>query len=204
MESSASAKIEITAPRRFNLGAVLLVSAFGIFPALPVIASILAVSVLQFGLMTFLVPLAGLAAAALLVPFGFGNPYVTYLVRRMNPDAAKNPDALVVQLTLSPRLRSGLRAVLEDADDVGILTRTGGDVSFSGDSVKLTLPRTEITSVRPQNIGWRGMYVSGRRIEVVVASLPNVQSLEFAERSAWLLPTSKKITKKLYHQLTNL
>ena len=202
MESSSSAKIEITAPRRFNLGAVLIVSLFGIFPALPVIASILIVSVVKIGVATFIIPLLGLAAAALLVPFGFGNPYVVYLVRKLSPEGARDPNSFIVQLTVSPRVRSGIRAVLEDADDIGILTCTATELSFTGDSVKLTIPRSQLTRIQPQNIGWRGMYVSGRRIELVVAGLPNVETLEFAERSALLLPTSRKITKTLYQQIT--
>lgn len=201
MESSNAAKIEITAPRRFTLGAVLIVTAFGIFRAVPIIAAILIVSVLQLGLVTFLLPLAALAITAVFIPFGLGNPYITKLVHDTNPEAAESPENFIVQLTLTPRVRSGLRAVLEDADDIGVLICNGRELTFSGDSVSLNLPVSQITSVRPQNPGLRGLFFYGRRITLVVTGLPGVQSMEFAERSSWLLPTSKRITKQLYQHL---
>jgi len=201
--SSTTAKIEIAAPRHFTTGAVLMVSAFGVIPFVPVLISILVVSVLKVGLATFLILALALGASAMFLPFGLGNPHVTRLVRKMHPDAGKSPDSFIVQLTLSPRLRSGLRAVLEDADDVGVVTFNGSELSFKGDSVWLSLPLSQISRVRPQNIGWRGLYVYGRRIELIVSGLPNVGCLEFAERSSWVLPASRRITKQLYQHLTS-
>ena len=55
---------------------------------------------------------------------------------------------------------------------------------------------------RSQNIGLRGLFVYGRRIKVVPSGLPQIESLEFAERSSWLLPDSRRITRKLAERLS--
>jgi hypothetical protein len=198
-----TAKIEIAAPHRFKIGAVLAMCVYGILPALPIFAAIFVVSVLRIGPATFLIPLLALAVSAAILPLGFGNNFVVRLVRGVHPDAGKTPDSFIVQLTLSPRLRSGIRALVEDADDVGLLTFNDSALAFKGDSITLTIPRDQISKVEPKNIGWRGLYLYGRRIRVVVPGLPNVGSLEFAERSSWWLPASRKITKQLYQCLLN-
>jgi hypothetical protein len=201
--SANAAKIEIGPPRLFKLGAVLIVSAYGGLLAAPFVAALLLVSVLQLGILTILIPVLAVVLATILLPLGLGNPYVSRLVRSINP-AAGNPDGgFIVQLTLTPRARSGLCAMIEDADDIGYLSFDSSGFLFQGDSVKLSVPYQCITAVRPQNIGLRGLFVYGRRIGAVVAGLPNASSLEFAERSSWLLPTSRRTTRQLHRKLLN-
>ena len=197
-----SATIEIAKPRLFTAGAVAIVSAYGILLATPFLISVLVISVIQFGILTVLIPLLVVAATAYFLPFGLGNAHVTRLVHALNPAAAEDEDGFIVQLTLSPRLRTGLRALLEDADDIGYLSFTGTGLIFQGDSVKLTIPFDRIQQVRPQNIGLRGLFVYGRRIRLVVSGLPQAEAFEFAERSSCLLPTSRTITRKLYQRLS--
>jgi hypothetical protein len=195
---SKAATIEVAQPRLFTTSAVLAVSAYGALLGLPFFASVLVVSVIKFGLLTALIPLLAVAATAFFLPFGLGNTHVTRLVRLLSPAAAQAGEGFIVQLTLSPRLRSGFRALLEDADDIGYLAFHGNELLFQGDSIKLSIPFDCIKLVRPRNIGLRGLFVYGRRIKVVVSGLPHVESVEFAERSSWLLPTSRVITKRLY------
>ena len=199
---SASAKFEIIRPRRFTAGAVVVVSAYGILMITPVFAAIVAVSVIKLGVLTVLIPLLALAATAFFLPFGLGNTHVARLVRSLNPAASPNGDGFIVQLTVTPRLRSGLRAVLEDADDIGFLTFGANELRFQGDSVELSVPWQDIQLVRPRNIGWRGLFVYGRRIKLEVSGSPEVESFEIAERSSWLLPASRTITRKLYERLS--
>ena len=97
---------------------------------------------------------------------------------------------------------SGLRGLLEDADDIGCLSFTSSEFVFHGDSVKLSVPFDQIERVRRQNVGLRGLFVYGPRIELAVSGLPNIKSLEFAERSSWLLPTSRRTTRKLFECLS--
>ena len=198
---SNSATIEIAQPRLFTAGAVAVVNAYGILLATPLFIAILVVSVIQFGILTVLIPFLVVAATAYFLPFGLGNTHVARLVRSLNPVAGQGEDSFIVQLTLWPRIRSGLRAVLEDADDIGNLSFTGTGLLFQGDSVKLSVPFDQIEQVRPQNIGLRGLFVYGRRIKVVASGLPQITSLEFAERSSWFLPESRRITRKLSERL---
>jgi hypothetical protein len=199
---SDSARIEITQPRLFTAGAVAVVNAYGLALATPIFSSIIAVSVIKLGVLTVLIPLLAVAATAYFLPFGLGNTHITRLVRSFNPAAGESEDGFIVQLSLLPRLRSGLRALLEDADDIGYLTFSGSGLCFQGDSVKLSVPWEDIQLVRPRNIGLRGFFVYGRRIKVVVSGWPEVESFEFAERSSWLLPASRAITRRLYERLS--
>jgi len=201
MQANA-ATIEVAQPKLFNTGAVVVVNAYGALLAVPFLLSVLVVSVTEFSLLTALIPLLVVAATAYFLPFGLGNTHITRLVQSLNPAAARGGEGFIVQLTLSPRLRSGLRALLEDADDIGYLTVRGDELLFQGDSVKLSIPLDHIELVRPQNIGLRGLFVYGRRIQLVVRALKQVESLEFAERSSRLLPTSRAITKQLYQRLS--
>ena len=199
---SNSATIEIAQPRLFTTGAVVVVSAYGILLAVPFFIAILVVSLIKFGLLTVLIPFLVVAATAYFLPFGLGNAHITRLVQSLNPAAGKSEDGFIVQLTLSPRIRSGLRAILDDADDIGYLSFTGSELLFQGDSVKLSVPFDHIEQVQPQNIGLRGLFVYGRRIKVVASGLPNIEAFEFAERSSWLLPESRRITRKLSERLS--
>ena len=196
-----SATIEIAQPKLFTTGAMAVISAYGILLATPFLISILVISVIEFGILTVLIPLLVVAATAYFLPFGLGNTYVTRLVQSLNPAAGTSEDGFIVQLTLSPRLRSGFRAILDDADDIGYLSFSGTGLLFQGDSVKLSVPFDRIEQVQPQNIGLRGLFVYGRRIRVVVPGLPNIESFELAERSSLLLPTSRAITRKLCERL---
>lgn len=184
------------------MGAVMIISAYGVLLLLPLFFSILLVSLLKFSLLTILIPLLVVIATVCLLPFGLGNTYVTRLVSSLATAAGKGEDEFVVQLTLSPRIRSGVRAILDDADDVGYLSLTSAEVVFQGDSVKLSVPYDHIVEIQPHNVGLRGLFVYGRRIGVLVSGSPRMEGLEFTERSSWLLFTSKRITRRLYEQLS--
>ena len=199
---SNSAQIEISEPKLFTLGTAATVNAYGFLLVAPIFASILVVSLIKFGVLTVLIPVLMVVATAYFLPFGLGNTHVTRLVRSFQPAADQGEDGFIVQLTLSPRLRHGPRAILEDADDIGYLSFSGTELRYQGDSIKLTVPFDCIKEVAPKNIGLRGLFVYGRRIQVVVAGVSESESLEFAERSSWVLPTSRAITRRLYERLS--
>jgi hypothetical protein len=197
-----TARIEIVEPKLFKTGAVLIVTVFGLLAIIPVFISFLVVSLMRVGIPTLLIPLGALAVTAYFLPFAFGNAYVTRLVRGLNPEAGPAFDGFIVQLTLSPRLRSDIRALAEDADDVGFLTVNDTGFLFHGDSVKLAVPFDQIKAVRRKNIGLRGLFVYGSRLVVTVPGLANIKTLEFGERSSRLLPASRRTTLKLYELLS--
>jgi hypothetical protein len=199
---STEPTIEITQPRQFTLGAAVIVNAYGLLLVAPLFASILVVSVMPIGPLTLVIPVLVVAASAFFLPFGLGNTHIARLVRSQNPAAVPGGDGFIVQLTFSPRIRSGLQATLEDADDIGYLSFSEMGLLFQGDSVRLSVPFERIALVKPHNVGLRGRFVYGRRIKVVVTGLPNVEFIEFAERSSWLLPNSRAMTRKLFRRLS--
>jgi hypothetical protein len=175
--SASPGNVEVASPKAFTSGAILVIAACGVLLVTPVLLSLLAVTVIKLGLMTVLIPLLTMAATAYFLPIGLGNPVVRKLVRSHKLDESE--DGFIVQMTLSPRIRSGLRALVEDADDLGYLSFTDSDLVFQGDSVRLRIPWRQITEVRPQNIGWRGRYLYGSRIRITVSGITNVEAVTF-------------------------
>ena len=200
---SNAARITILPPARFGAGAQLAIHACGLILVVPVLASVLAMSLEGFAPWSLLLPLAAVAGTAYLLPLGLGNPCLARMARALNPAAGKDPDIFIVQLTLSPRIRSGLWAALEDADDIGCLRLTEADLVFEGDSVKVSLPYSQIGRARSRNIGLRGLFLYGRRIVVEISGHPKVSALEFAERSSWVLPASRRTTQRLWEGLSS-
>jgi hypothetical protein len=192
--------LEITSPKAFTSAAIFVIAGCGVLLVAPVLVSLMAVTVIKLGVLTVLIPLLTIAGTAYFLPFGLGNPIVKKLVRSRNLDTSR--DGFIVQITMSPRIRTGLRALVEDADDLGYLSFTETDLVFQGDSVRLRIPWSQITEVRPQNIGWRGRYLYGSRIKLTVAGITNVEALTFCERSSLLLPTSKRNTRKLRERIS--
>jgi hypothetical protein len=202
--STGGARIEIGEPRRFTTGAVVLVNAFGALLAIPLVGVVLVISSLKLSPGMLLgIPLLTIATTLLLLPFGHGNTYIARQVRRAHPDAGQGPEDFIVQLTLAPRIRAGWRALLEDADDIGHLSLRGSSLVFEGDSVKLTVPFSQIKRLQRQNSGLRGAFVYGARLIVEVTGLPQVTGFQVAERSSWLLPRSRHTTGSLYRRLAS-
>ena len=197
----STAKIEITAPRLLTAGAVFVLGAYTLLLRLPVLFSLLVVSVHPFGIWTFLLPLLAFTAFSYFLPFGSGNPHVAKLVHALVPAARAGQEGFVVQLTLTPRIRSDLRAWLEDADDIGWLSFTPSEVVFEGDSVKLRLPYEEIRHLEAKTIGWRGLFLYRPRILIGIAQTRQFTALEVTERSSWILPTARRAARQMYERL---
>jgi hypothetical protein len=197
---SRTPRIEIRPPRFLTPLAMLLVWAFGLLLVIPLVVSALVVSLYSFGSHTLILPIVAVLLATWFLPFGFGNPAVSRLVRSQRPVSGQ--ERFVVQLKLAPRLATGLRAVIDDADDFGSLTFNPTALLYEGDSVTLEIPYDSIRAVEAQSIGWRGLFLYEPRIAVTVFGLPDIDQLEFTERSSWVLPTSRKVSKALYQRLS--
>src|SRR5215469_12864029 len=151
---SRTPRIEIRPPRFLTPLAMLFIWAFGLLLAVPLIVSALLVSLYSFGSHTLILPIVAVLAATWFLPFGFGNPYVSRLVRSQRRPVS-GQERFIVQLKLTPRLATGLRAVIDDADDFGSLTFNPTALLYEGDSVTLELPYGSIRAVEAQSIGWR-------------------------------------------------
>ena len=195
-------RIEIQPPRQLGFTALLSVSAYGLFLVVPALATMMAVSVLHFGWLSFLVPLLTIAVLSFFLPFGSGNPHVTRLVRRCYPESEHNPEGFVVQLTVFPRLHAGARALLEDADDIGWLRFGEEELLYQGDAVRLVVPYERIGKLEKKSGGWRVFFLCGPWIEFSVTGLAGVKRFRFAERSAWILPTARQRGQRMHAVLT--
>src|SRR4051812_13096633 len=151
--SGSQRMLEQAPPKVFTTAAVFKLHGFNILLGIPVFLSLLLVSLIRLQFISFVIPLIALTATVYFLPLGLGNPYVARLARLLRVEA--RPDALLVQLTLFPRIRSGLRAVVEDADDIGFVRFTETELVFEGDSLRLVLPYEQIAEVHPHNVGLR-------------------------------------------------
>jgi hypothetical protein len=197
----SDARIEIRPPRLFTTPAIAAITAYGLIVSVPVLAAMLVISVRGFSITTFLVPLGALAIASFFLPFGFGNPLVVRRVQGLKPVAIQTANAFVVQLAFNPRLREGWRALLEDADDFGWLELSDSALNFYGDSVTLSLPYAAVARVRLRTSGWRGLFAYGARITLETQGLQSISSIQFAERSSWILPVSRTNANRIYEAL---
>ncbi|HPC59410.1 MAG TPA: hypothetical protein PKX23_02030 [Verrucomicrobiota bacterium] len=202
--SPAAPAVVIHPPSTFRSGALLRINGYGFLLLVPVLISFLVVSVLPFGKVTFLVPAVVMAASLYFLPFGFGNLVVKRLVRRIEPQAGRAVNSYVVQLAFDPRLRQGLRSVLEDADDVGCLWVKEGELVFVGDAVRMTIPAAHIREVHCQNIGWRGLFLYGPRVHVTFSDGHEWRHVQFGERSSLVLPASRRVAHEMTRRVRAL
>jgi hypothetical protein len=196
-----AARFEQTMPRLFGTGALLTVCAYGLLLMTPVIISFLVVSVLGFGIWTLLIPFLTLALVTLFLPFGFGNTYIRRLARPLQPPERAGQESFLVQVTLCPRLHSGPRALIEDADDIGWLSVSETSISFQGDALRFLIPLPQIRDVEVQSIGLRGLFLYPR-LALTISDLPEMKALAVAERSSAFLPNSHRASWHLYNCLT--
>jgi hypothetical protein len=199
--SSAAARIEAKAPQALKPAAVITMSLFGLILLVPVLISMVIVSVLQFGILTFLVPLATILAATYFLPLGFGNPYLIWLLRKLPNWSAEKNDSFVVQLTRIPRQRTRLWSFQEDAYDILWLSIDESAVVFTGDAIQLEVPYELVEAPRQQTAGWRALFAYGSQTVFSIKGVPQAGTFLFAERGSFVLPTSRKIANRMYQKL---
>jgi hypothetical protein len=199
--SSAAPELQTKSPRLFTPRVVVVLCLWGLLLMAPVLASMALVSVLRLGPLTFLIPLATITVATFFLPLGFGNTYLAKRFGPVYPAGAQPGDVFLVQLTREPRSRSDFLALLEDADDIGFLNLTDGALVFEGDSLRLNVPYGQIRDLALRNSGWRALFAYGPRTAFSVEGLPEAGRFEFAERSSWHLPGSRKNALRIYQRL---
>lgn len=196
-------KIEISKPRRFGVLSILTKYVFSFLLAIPLVAAFFILSTVrnlgQFW--TLAVPLLALAATVYFLP-SLGNVYVRWVLRGVRAQMTDNSrQTPIVQITLCPRIRSGFRALIEDADDVGYLSLTESELQFHGDSLQVILPFEQLKAVHGENVGLRGAYLSGGRIRLDISGRDDFEAIEIAERTSLVLPASRRITRNLFEQI---
>jgi hypothetical protein len=81
----------------------------------------------------------------------FANYYVNHLVSHLRSNEG-GPE-YTCQIATLPRSCKGVRAFLEDADDIGILSAQSEILRFRGDHSDLTIDMSQKISVELRNIG---------------------------------------------------
>jgi hypothetical protein len=130
-----------------------------------------------------------------------GNYYLSNVVSSWTPEPLRSGQDFIVQLILQPRSRSGLQAIMEDADDVGRLQITETALLFHGGSIRMSIPFGKIPCVNARNIGPRGLFIYGQRLNLKIAGHQQFTGFEIAERSSSFLWTSRRITRELREEL---
>jgi hypothetical protein len=197
---SPTPRMEIRPARVVTFWSMLALCAYGFVVLVPLLLAAMVVSVHAFGNHTLALPLIAFLVAVWFLPFGFGNPHVTRLVAALGQPPA-GTERFTVQLKLSPPLATGFRAAVDDADDYGSLILNATALTYHGDSVTLVLPYESIQAVQARSIGWRGLFLYSPRITLAVQGLPNLEQVEFTERSSWTLPGSRKKSQALFDRL---
>src|SRR5437588_2572132 len=167
-----AAKIEISQPRGFGVVSIFGKYVFSLLLAIPFVAAFLIISTVKnLGIWTIGVPLLALGGTVYFLP-SLGNVYVYWMLRGITPQTSNDfPPARIVQITLCPRIRTGFRALIEDADDIGYLSFAESELRFHGDSLQVILPFEQLKAVRGENIGLRGAYLSCGRIRLDISGL---------------------------------
>jgi hypothetical protein len=203
---SEKPKIEISEPKRFGVPSILGKYAFSFLLGAPCVAFLLLLSLHDLGQWSLPVGLLILCATICLMP-SLGNLYVSWVVRPLKPEGQGairhmgSDNNLIVQVTLSPRIRQGFRALIEDADDVGYLILNQSALTFHGDSIHITVPFEQIKAVHGENVGLRGVYVASGRIAIETPGLQGFEGVEIAERSSRIIFSSRKITREIFARI---
>jgi hypothetical protein len=132
--------------------------------------------------------------------FVAGNWYIRTIVKRLNIADESYGDDDIFQISFDPRLYKGIRGALEDADDIGLLKLEQEQLLFKGDHVTLAIPYSAIESIQTRNIGWRSLWMGGKRLRIT-GKIQHYNSVEFLERTSCTLSKSKKIANRIHHRL---
>jgi hypothetical protein len=109
----------------------------------------------------------------------------------------------IYQLSLNPRVYKGLRELLEDADDVGVLRIETDRIIYSGDSVNISIPYSAIRSVKKHNVGWRAFWISGKRIKIILKDIDEYSGIELVERQSITIIQANKISKHVFSLISD-
>jgi len=203
-EQQPATPLQVTEPKHFRIGKIVLFSVIN-----GIMGGVFGI-IVSFGTLAILdgFPIAGCIYLAIIFITLFffpilagGNPYIVHLVRKIPQQPPWNEKSFVVQMALSPRLHTGIRGFLEDADDIGFLTFTTDTIIFYGDQTTLRLPKDSLTEVSTRNVGWRGLWICGYYTRLRSNLLSDHEFVEFADRSTWTVISAFRRSEELFKEL---
>lgn len=81
-----------------------------------------------------------------------GNWHIRTIAERLNILGELCRDDDLFQISFDPRPFPGIRGLLEDADDTGVLKSEQDKLFFKGGHVTLAIPYSEIDSIQTRNV----------------------------------------------------
>jgi hypothetical protein len=194
-------RFERRAPRFFTGRALSVLYGIAALASVPILGAFMVISLKGFtrGPVVFLV--AAVLLVTYFLPVAFGNGYIARLARGVTPPPGAGGRWFLVQVKLVPRLYTGLRAILDDADDIGWVRSSPEGIEYVGDALSFTVPRAQIVSIRRRAFGARGLSLCGDRMECAVSGIEGVETVEFTERASRSLAGSRRIAGELYGAL---
>ncbi len=151
--------------------------------------------------LALLITTGGLIASGLVVFFLpvvlLANPYIKYIARKCSKNGSDSVFSVVCQIRLFPRVYTGFRGFMDDADDIGQLQISQGSLAFRGDHIQCFLPFGCIEKIDCKNVGWRGGWLYGHRIKIQTSVFGKYEGLELAERHSITLISSHRITNRI-------
>jgi hypothetical protein len=216
-----SAIIEYSSPKCFKMDEVIILNVLGNIVGLVPIMIIGMGGAVSMGLVSMLNTakrgmllfpmllgslLLGIAAMGLVLYFipslGNGN----WLIKRILRTALNQPDEIsacfIFQLSTKPRRYTGMRGLLEDADDIGYLCLTDKALVYKGDSINMLVPYKSIRSIRYLSCGWRVLWLCGEKIEITFPVNNSLTTIVLGERASRSVTESKRIIKKTCESLS--
>lgn len=203
--------IRIEDPKRYRLSAIIVGN---LIPFAFIVADLV---VIALAILVFLAfggnSIVGLLVLLFLLVWILGGTFAyfylypflesLYLRRILGHLVGKNDRKVtqVWEVSFRPRIRGGLRGLLDDCDDIGVLHLEDDALRFDGDSVDLSIPYSEMVNIDLRSPGARRMWVLGGKIEVTVNDGGEERTLTIAERCAKTIPESRRTTADTFQIL---
>jgi len=213
-DSPTACSIQTRPPLGFGLEEVVIANVLGLLPALALgpllglglvgVGAAIVYSV-RFGTMSWwmLIALSSLVVGVTLFNFtpylGFANYYIKWLVS--SQQRAETGSGHICQLTTVPRLNTGFRGFLEDADDIGVLQVQDGVITFTGDHIDVAITGSSGISVSLRNIGARGFWFIGRRVRIELHNHPAFQAINIVERQSRTIRESRALGLRIFEAI---
>lgn len=136
-----------------------------------------------------------------LTPGMSGNFYYPRIIRTFVKETSGRDPSMLAQMSLSPRLRKGLRAATDSADDVGLVELGPEAFLFKGDAVSMVIPYDRIGGISRHSVGPRGFWLVRCWIRLHTDAFEDYEHVDLADASSLIKPTLDAKTKWMIDEL---
>lgn len=123
----------------------------------------------------------------LIHPIAQLNPLVTYMALKHFEGTYEKRNSYVVQVSFHPRWQKGLQSVLDDADDIGVMTYQPDGIAFEGGALRFFIPYPAISRLESRFNVFPSLFLSGRRVHIYLGEGQGSGRLQVENRRSWLI-----------------